>query len=267
MNKIKTNNKKQDNIINIYNDYISLNQIAKYKNTKNIDEIIKNWIKKRGTIDFLSVWERIHNPYFKKNESDKIKNDLTSNDLILSPQKWIRLVNAIGLNIKQGRKGGTFAHKDIATHFSSWISAEYNLYIIKEFNRLKVDENYRNNLNWNIDTHLTKINYKIDIDSVKENIQTPVRLSQKSTFTIYEGDYDILNMSLFNITSKNWKLNNKNKIGNMRDYLNIYQLIYLSILESFNFEFIKMHMNKEERLFKLNDEAISKIKSLLQTRN
>lgn len=253
MNKIKI----QNQIIKIDKEYISLTDIAKCNNSKYPDEVIKNWIKSKNTINFLGVWERINNPFFKTVEFDGVKNEVGDNSFVLSPQKWIKLINAIGLISKSGRYGGTFAHKDIAFEFATWISAEFKLYLIKEFQRLKNEESQNKSLDWNVKRSLTKINYKI-------NIVIPNRLSQRDTYVVYANESDILNMALFGTTAKEWKLNNENKIGNIRDYANIYQLICLSNLESLNSEFIKMYMSQDERLFKLNDVAISQMKSLLR---
>ncbi|MEN9604964.1 MAG: hypothetical protein RJB39_649 [Candidatus Parcubacteria bacterium] len=202
-----------------------------------------------STIEFLGVWERINNQDFKGVEFDSFKKAAGANSFTLSPQKWIESTGAIGLISKSGNNGGTFAHKDIAFEFATWISAEFKLYLIKEFQRLKVDEADRLTLGWDAKRVLTKINYKIHTDSIKENIVLP-------------NEADILNKALFGMTAQEWKSKNKNKEGNMRDYADVYQLVCLANLETLNAEFIKMGMTQSDRILKLNEIAISQMKSL-----
>jgi hypothetical protein len=231
------------------NDYISLTDIARYKNPHEPKDVVKNWMRNYSTIEFLGVWERINNQDFKGVEFDSFKKAAGANSFTLSPQKWIESTGAIGLISKSGNNGGTFAHKDIAFEFATWISAEFKLYLIKEFQRLKVDEADRLTLGWDAKRVLTKINYKIHTDSIKENIVLP-------------NEADILNKALFGMTAQEWKSKNKNKEGNMRDYADVYQLVCLANLETLNAEFIKMGMTQSDRILKLNEIAISQMKSL-----
>ncbi len=258
MKKIEIHNQS----ITINKEYISLTDIAKYKNPKYPDEVIKNWIRNKGTINFLGIWERINNPYFNPVEFDGVKNEAGDNTFVLSPQRWIKLVRATGLTNKLGRYGGTFAHKDIAFEFASWISSEFKLYLIKEFQRLKDKENRAESLEWNVQRILTKINYRIHTDSIKDHIIIPNKISRPRT--VYADEADILNIALFGITAIDWKLKNKNKEGNMRDHADMYQLICLSNLESLNSEFVRIGLSQQERLVKLNYVAISQMRSLLK---
>jgi len=246
------------------NDYISLTDIARYKDAERTDYVIQNWMRTRDTVEFLGIWERINNPSFKPIEFDGFRNKAGLNSFSLTPKRWIESVNAIGMINKSGRYGGgTFAHKDIAFEFATWISPEFKLYLIKEFQRLKVEENERLVLGCDAKRMLTKINYKIHTDSIKENIILPQKLSVDEATVVYANEADVLNVALFGQTAQNWKTKNKNKEGNMRDCADVYQLVCLSNLESLNAEFIKMGMSQKERLLKLNETAIIQMKSLL----
>jgi hypothetical protein len=245
------------------NDYISLTDMARYKNADEPKDVVKNWMRNHSTIEFLGIWEQINNPNFKGVEFDAFKAESGANSFVLSPQKWIEKTKAIGLISRSGNGGGTFAHKDIAFEFASWISAEFKLYLIKEFQRLKIEENERLTLGWDAKRSLTKINYRIHTDSIKENIVLPQRLSPKDANIIYASEADILNKALFGLTAIEWKNLNKNKDGNMRDYSDVYQLICLANLETLNSEFIKMGLSQKERLLKLNEIAINQMTSLL----
>jgi len=245
-------------------EYISLTNIAKYKNDKYPADIIKNWLRSKSTIEFLGLWERINNPNFKLVEFDQFKYNSGTNYFVLSPKKWITSVNAIGLISKSGKHtGGTYAHKDIAFEFASWISPEFKLYLIKEFERLKEEENTRLSLDWNLSRTLSKINYKIHTDSIKDNL-IPMNLTKKQILLTYATEADILNMALFNTTASQWRNNNKNKKGNIRDYADIRQLICLSNLESINAELIRDGIKQKDRLKKLNKIAIYQMTSLTQ---
>jgi hypothetical protein len=264
MKKINIDNK----IINVKiseneNDYISLTDIAKFKDAERTGIVIANWLSTKYTIQFMGAWEQLHNPDFNVMEFNNIKNEAGSNGFILSSSAWVKKTGAIGLRSTTGRYGGgTFAHKDIAFEFATWISPEFKLYLIKEFQRLKIEENKRLVLGWDTKRQLTKINYKIHTDSIKENIVVPNKLSQKDANFTYASEADILNKALFGETASEWKAKNKNKEGNMRDYADVYQLICLANLESLNAEFIKMGLSQKERLLKLNEIAISQMKSL-----
>ncbi len=262
--KININNKIINvNISDKENDYISLTDIAKFKDSEHTGIVIANWLSTKYTTHFMGAWEYLHNPDFNVIEFNNIKNEAGSNGFILSSSAWVKKTGAIGIRSSVGRYGGgTFAHKDIAFEFATWISPEFKLYLIKEFQRLKVEENERLTLGWDAKRHLTKINYKIHTDAIKENIVVPNRLSKSSAVGVYASEADVLNVALFGMTAQDWKSRNKNKEGNMRDYSDVYQLICLANLETLNSEFIKMQMSQKDRLVKLNEIAISQMKSL-----
>jgi len=242
-------------------DFISLTDIARFKDTAHTDAIIQNWMRNRNTVELLGLWETIHNPDFKPLEFEGFRKQAGLNSFVLTPKRWIETTNAKGIASKAGRYGGTYAHKDIAFEFASWISIEFKLYIIKEFQRLKDVENNRLKLNWNLNRTLTKINYRIHTDAIKENI-IPQNLSKEQVSYIYASEADVLNMALFGKTAKSWREENPDKEGNIRDHATIEQLLVLANLESLNAEFIKMSLPQSERLVKLNLTAISQMKSL-----
>ncbi len=246
------------------NDYISLTDIARYKNREMPADVVKNWLRNRSTIEYLGCWEKINNLDFKLVEFDQFKNEAGLNSFVLSPQKWIKNTKAIGLISKSGRyNSGTFAHQDIAFEFASWISPEFKLYLIKEFQRLKIEENIRLSLDWDVKRLLTKINYKIHTDSIKENIILPQKLSNQAANFTYATEADILNKALFNLTAKEWVDSHPGTKGSIRDYANIWQLVVLANLESINAQYIKDGCLPKDRLLKLNDSAIFQMKSLL----
>ena len=244
------------------NDFISLTDIAKYKNNDSPADVIKNWMRSRNTIEFLGLWEKLYNPDFKLVEFDQFKNESGGNAFVLSPKKWIGFTNAVGLISKSGRYGGTFAHKDIAFEFASWVSSEFKLYIIKEYQRLKEDENSKLSLEWNINRTLLKINYKIHTDAIKENL-IPLDLPKNRIGFTYASEADLLNVTLFNMTAKEWRQLNLDKDGNIRDYATIEQLIVLTNLESYNAQLIIEKIDVDERLIELNKMAQVQMKSLL----
>jgi len=267
MKKIKTKGIQIYTFSQNEKDYISLTDIARFKDAERTDYIIQNWMRTRDTVEFLGIWEKINNPEFKAIEFDGFRNRAGSNSFSLTPKRWIESVNAIGMINKAGRYGGgTFAHKDIAFEFAAWISPEFKLYLIKEFQRLKVEENERLILGWDAKRMLTKINYKIHTDSIKENIVFPQKLSEKEASITYANEADVLNVALFGITAQEWKAKNKSKEGNMRDYADVYQLVCLANLESMNAELIRVGMSQKDRLLKLNSIAIDQMKSLLENR-
>ncbi|HLC49072.1 MAG TPA: KilA-N domain-containing protein [Candidatus Andersenbacteria bacterium] len=244
------------------NDFISLTDIARFRDKERTEYIIQNWMRNRDTVEFLGIWENLYNPNFKHIEFDVFKNQAGANSFSLTPKRWIESVNAIGLMSKAGRYGGgTFAHKDIAFEFAAWISAEFKLYLIKEFQRLKTEESDRFVLGWDVKRQLTKINYRIHTDAIKENIVLPQKLSSKEANITYANEADVLNVALFGTTAKDWKRKNKSKVGNIRDYSDVAQLVCLANLESLNAEFIKMGMTQKERLLQLNEIAITQMKS------
>ena len=239
-------------------DYISLTDIAKYKNSDHPADVVKNWTRSKDTIEFLGLWERINNPKFKLVEFDQFRNQAGSRSFVLSPQKWIEVTNAIGIVSKSGKNGGTYAHKDIAFEFASWISVEFRLYLIKEFQRLKEEENERKSLDWDIKRNLAKINYRIHTDAIKENL-IPKEVTKQQINNIYANEADVLNVALFGMTAKEWRENNHEKKGNVRDYANVSQLICLSNLENLNALFIKEMIPQHKRLVRLNKIAIEQM--------
>jgi len=264
--KIDVQGKKITIITKEQKDYISLTDIAKYKNSDAPADIVKNWMRSRSTIDFLGLWERLNNPDFKLVEFDQFRNEAGANYFVLSPLKWIETTNAIGFISRSGKNGGTFAHKDIAFEFASWVSSEFKLYLIKEFQRLKDDENNRLRLDWTLQRTISKINYLIHTDAIKANL-IPPELSKKQTQLIYASEADILNMAMFGMTAKEWRDRNPGKDGNIRDTATLEQLVVLSNLESINSVLIHQAVPPGERLIQLNRIAITQMKSLLENRN
>lgn len=213
-------------------DYISLTDIARYKNVLEPKDVVKNWLRVRDTIEFLGLWETINNPNFKGVEFDSFRKESGTNAFTLSPQRWISSTNAIGIVSKSGRGGGTFAHPDIAMEFASWISAEFKLYLIQDYKRLKKDENSRLSLSWNLNREISKINYKIHTNAIKEHLLknfTKEQLSYK-----YASEADMLNVALFNKRAKQWREANPELKGNMRDYASLNELLVLANMESYN---------------------------------
>ena len=245
-------------------EYISLTDMARYRDTARTNYIIQNWMRTRNAIEFCGLWEQLYNPGFKSIEFDAFKNEAGSNSFALTPQKWIESTNAIGIISKSGRYGGTFAHKDIAFEFATWLSPSFKFFLIKEFQRLKEEESTGKNLEWNLQRTLSKINYRIHTDAIKEELIPPAITKQQSS-TIYASEADVLNMALFGQTAATWRANNKNKDGNVRDHATLEQLVVLTNLESINAVFIKQALPQAERLKKLNDIAISQMKSLLNS--
>jgi len=245
-------------------DYISLTDIAKFKNSEDPRFAIQNWMKTRYTVEFMGIWEKMNNSNFNRVEFDTFKNKSGSNSFVLTPKKWIENTNAIGIRSKSGRYGGTFAHTDIAFEFASWISPEFKLYLIKEFQRLKKEETEKKFLGWDAKRTLAKVNYIVHTDAVKTHL-IPKNISKVKMGIIYANEADILNMALFGKTAKEWKDDNKDKDGNMRDYADVSQLVCLAGLESLNAEFIRQGLEQKERLQKLNEIAIIQMESLLQS--
>jgi hypothetical protein len=248
------------------NDFISLTDIAKYKNPEFPADVVKNWLRNRSTIEFLGLWEQLNNPEFKLVEFDQFRIEAGSNAFVLNPQKWAKTTNAIGIISKSGRYGGTFAHKDIAFEFASWISAEFKLYIIKDYQRLKADENSKLSLEWNVNRIISKINYKIHTDAIKDNL-IPKNISKKQQSFTYANEADLLNVALFGQTAKEWRDENQEAKGNIRDNATIQQLIVLSNLESANAELIKQEISQSKRLQILNKMAIEQMTSILGSKS
>jgi len=241
-------------------DYISLTDIARYKNSERTDDLIRNWLRNRNTIEFLGIWEHLNNPGFKPVEFDGFRKQAGLNSFTLTPSQWIEQTGAVGIISKPGRYGGTFAHKDIAFEFATWISVEFKLYLIKEFQRLKEDE--RKQLGWDIRRNLAKINYRIHTDAIKENL-IPPELTPQQINLIYASEADVLNMALFGMTAKQWRDSHPGKKGNIRDYADVSQLVCLSNLENLNALFIQEKRPQAERLRRLNQIAIQQMRLLL----
>lgn len=237
-------------------DYISLTDMLKAKDG---DFFISDWLRNRNTVEFLGIWEQIHNPNFNYGEFATIRNQAGLNSYKISVKEWVEKTNAIGIRAKAGRYGGTYAYKDIAFEFGMWISPQFKIYLIKEFERLKEEEQVK--LGWDIKRNLSKINYRIHTDAVKENL-IPPELSAKQISLVYASEADVLNMALFGKTAKQWREQNPNLKGNIRDYANISQLVCLSNLENLNAVFINEGMLQEERLAKLNAIAIQQMNIL-----
>ena len=248
-----------------YSDYISLTDIARYKDAEHTDDIIKNWLRNRNTIELLGFWESIYNPNFKPVEFDGFRKQAGLNSFVMTPKKWIESTNAIGIVSKSGRYGGTFAHKDIALEFASWISIEFKLYIIKEFQRLKEDETSQLKLEWNLQRTLSKINYHIHTDAIRDNL-IPKEITKQQANFVYADEADLLNVALFGLTAKEWRENNPDKKGNVRDYASLEQLVVLSNMESINALLISQGITPSERLRELNKVAITQMKSLLKNK-
>jgi len=240
-------------------DYICITDIARYKDEERTDYIIQNWLRNRNTVEFLGIWEQLNNPDFKPIEFDGFRRQAGLNSFSLTAKRWIEATNAIGLVSKSGRYGGTYAHKDIAFEFASWISVEFKLYLIKEFQRLKEEE--QRQLGWDIKRNLAKINYRIHTDAIKENL-IPPELTQGQINLIYASEADVLNMALFGMTAKDWRDSHPGEKGNIRDYANVSQLVCLSNLENLNALFIRENAPQSERLRKLNQIAIQQMKLL-----
>jgi len=243
-------------------DFISLTDIARHKDATNTDAIIQNWLRNRNTIELLGFWETMYNPDFKPLEFEGFRKQAGLNSFVLTPKKWIETTNAIGITSKSGRYGGTFAHKDIAFEFASWISIEFKLFIIKEFQRLKDDESNRMNLQWNFQRTLAKVNYHIHTDAIRENL-VPNHITASQKNYIYANEADLLNVALFGKTAKQWRDENPENKGNIRDEATIEQLVILSNIESINAMLIQQQLSQSERLEKLNAIAISQMQSLV----
>jgi hypothetical protein len=245
-------------------DYICITDLARYKNPEHTDDVIKNWLRNRTTIELLGIWECLHNPDFKPVIFDGFRKEAGLNSFVMTPKKWIQSTNAIGITSKSGRYGGTYAHKDIALEFATWISIEFKLYFLKEFQRLKQEE--QKALNWSAKRELAKINYHIHTSAIKQNL-IPSELTSQQTSIIYATEADVLNVALFGITAKQWRDANPDKEGNIRDYASINELICLSNMENLNAVFINEGLSQRERLIKLNQIAIQQMKILTDTEN
>lgn len=248
-------------------DYISLTDMARHKNPIAPKDVVKNWLRLRSTIDFLGLWEELNNPNFKGVEFDAFKSHAGENAFTLSPQQWVKATNAIGIVSKSGRYGGgTYAHKDIAFEFASWLSPEFKLYIIKDYQRLKEDEGHRLALDWNVKRILAKANYRIHTDAIKMNL-IPPELPRVQQGYVYADEADVLNVALFGKTAKQWKQENPGTKGNMRDFASIEQLLVLANLENINALLIEQGIPQQERLEKLHATALYQIETITDSKS
>jgi len=244
-------------------DYISLTDMLKAKDG---DFFISDWLRNRNTVEFLGIWERVYNPGFNYGEFAIIKSQAGLNNYKVSVKEWVEKTKAIGLKATAGKYGGTYAHKDIAFEFGMWISAEFKIYLIKEFQRLKEDENNRLKLEWNLQRTLAKVNYCIHTDAIKEKL-IPEKLTAQQTQIVYASEADLLNVALFGKTAREWREANPDSEGNIRDYASLEQLVVLTNLESINAVLIRQGLPQNERLIKLNAVAITQMKSLLSNQS
>ena len=247
------------------NDYISLTDIAKYKNNDDPRFVIQNWMRNRNTLEFIGLWEVLNNENFNRVQFDTYRNEAGLNRFIMTPQKWINSTNAIGIISKAGKYGGTYAHYDIAMEFASWISADFKLYIIQDYKRLKSDENPRLSLNWNLNREISKINYKIHTDAIKTYLLNDLTESQLGFK--YASEADMLNVALFNKTAKQWREENPNLKGNMRDYASLNELLVLANMESYNAVLIEKGLSQKERMIELRKLARTQMISLEKLNN
>jgi hypothetical protein len=243
-------------------EYISITDMLKAKDG---DFFISDWLRNRNTVEYLGIWEKVYNPNFNYGEFATIKSQAGLNSYKLSVKEWVEKTNAIGLKAKAGRYGGTYAHPDIAFEFGMWISPQFKIYLIKEFQRLKNDENNRLKLEWNLQRTLAKVNYQIHTDAIKENL-IPEEITKRQVGLVYANEADLLNVALFGITAKEWRDNNPNQKGNIRDYATIEQLVVLSNLESINALLIEQGLIQKDRLVQLNKVAITQMKSLVESK-
>jgi KilA-N domain. len=242
-------------------DYISLTDML---TAKDGDFFISDWLRNRNTVEYLGIWESIYNPHFNYGEFAIIKSQAGLNSYKISVKEWVEKTNAVGLRATAGRYGGTYAHKDIAFEFGMWISPEFKIYLVREFQRLKDDESNRLKLEWNLQRTLAKVNYHIHTDAIKENL-IPKKITQQQAGFVYANEADLLNVALFGITAKEWRETNSDKNGNVRDYATLEQLVVLSNMESINALLIRQGLSQNERLIELNKVAITQMKSLFES--
>ncbi len=242
------------------NEFISLTDIARYK-SNDPNDVIKNWMRSRETLEFLGLWEKLHNPDFKPVEFDGFRSEAGLHAFTMSPSKWIEGVNAIGMVSKAGRYGGTYAHSDIALEFAAWVSAELKLYIMKDYQRLKKDENSRLSLNWNLNREIAKLNYRIHTDAIKDHL-IPPELTPEQIGYKYANEADMLNVVLFGKTAKQWRDANPGKKGNIRDEANLNQLLVLANMESYNAILIGQGKTMSERIVLLRELAVKQMETL-----
>ena len=244
-----------------HNDYISLTDIARVREGEYPGYVVQNWLRSKSTVSFIGLWEVLHNTDFNCLEFEAIKAEAGANSFVLTPKRWIETTNAIGIKSKQGRYAATYAHKDIAFEFASWISPEFKLYIIEDYQRLKNDENGRLSLNWNLNREISKLNYRIHTDAIKEKLILPELTKAQISYT-YASEADMLNVVLFGQTAKEWREKNSNKNGNIRDEASINELLVLANLESYNAILIEQGKSQSERMKLLRELALSQLQTL-----
>lgn len=259
--KIKVEGKEITILFDKEQEYISLTDMLKAKDG---DFFIADWLRNRNTVEYLGIWESVYNPNFNYGEFAIIKSQAGLNSYKLSVKEWVEKTNAIGLKATAGRYGGTYAHPDIAFEFGMWISPQFKIYLVKEFQRLKSEENDRLKLEWNLQRTLAKVNYQIHTDAIKENL-IPKEITKQQASFVYANEADLLNVALFGITAKEWRDDNPDKSGNIRDYATLEQLVVLSNMESINALLIRQRLPQTERLIQLNKVAITQMKSLLES--
>ena len=244
------------------NEYISLTDIARYRNKDDPRFAIQNWMRNRNTLEFLGLWESLHNPSFNRVQFDTFRIEAGLNRFVMTPSKWIETTEAIGIVTKSGRYGGgTYAHSDIAMEFASWISSEFKLYLMKDYRRLKYDENSRLSLSWNLNREISKINYRVHTDAIQQNLLPP-DLTKEQQSCVYADEADILNVALFGMSAAQWRAQNPGRTGNIRDYATIQQLLVLANMESYNALLIDQKCPQQERLQALRKLAIKQLQTL-----
>jgi len=259
--KIQVEGKEITILVDKEQDYISLTDMLKAKDG---DFFISDWLRNRNTVEYLGIWESVYNPNFNYGEFATIKSQAGLNSYKLSVKEWVEKTNAIGLKATAGRYGGTYAHPDIAFEFGMWISPQFKIYLVKEFQRLKADESSRLHLEWNLQRTISKINYRIHTDAIKENL-IPKEITRQQTSLVYANEADLLNVALFGITAKEWRERNSDKSGNIRDYATLEQLVVLSNMEGINALLIGQGLSQSHRLVQLNKVAIAQMKSLVES--
>lgn len=243
------------------NEYISLTDIARFRNSDDPRFAIQNWMRNRNTIEFLGLWESLHNPNFNRVQFDTFRRDAGLNRFVMTPSKWVENTGSIGITAKAGRYGGTYAHSDIAMEFASWISAEFKLYLMKDYRRLKFDENSRLSLSWNLNREISKLNYRVHTDAIQQNLLPPDLTREQQSF-VYADEADMLNVALFGLTAAQWRSQNQGCEGNIRDYASLQQLLVLANMESYNALLIEQKLPQTERLQMLRQMAVRQLQVL-----
>ena len=243
------------------NEYISLTDIARFRNSDDPRFAIQNWMRNRNTIEFLGLWESLHNPNFNRVQFDTFRTEAGLNRFVMTPSKWVENTGSIGITAKAGRYGGTYAHSDIAMEFASWISAEFKLYLMKDYRRLKFDENSRLSLSWNLNREISKLNYRVHTDAIQQNLLPPDLTREQQSF-VYADEADMLNVALFGLTAAQWRSQNQGCEGNIRDYASLQQLLVLANMESYNALLIEQKLPQTERLQMLRQMAVRQLQVL-----